>query len=167
MALASFDLQPNENRKKTSVSSKLGKLIGGVSPCKSFIFSLTFAPLTSNTLQPFLSLALMESCIPCKSLSHQGPEGCCSGPGSKVGNWETGCKSEWHFVLCPVFHLFLSLPCQRWCVYLTIIPTCSDATHGNHLSPWYFLRQKYTCKHTVVFASYSPGFHTSSSRACK
>lgn len=117
--------------------------------------SLTFAPLTSNAPpQLFLSLLLLAASMPCKSLSHQGPDWCCSGQGCKVSYWETDCISEgeisdslWFaqssisFCLCSA---------KRWCVYHTDIPTCSDAAQGNHLSLWHFFGQTHTCKLCLI-----------------
>lgn len=53
--------------------------------------SLTFAPLTSNTLQLFISPPTLAASVLCKSLSHRRPDWCSS---RRVSDGETGCISE-------------------------------------------------------------------------
>lgn len=127
-------------QKKALWDANLPSLDGWLLTLQVLYFAVSlFAPITSNTLQLFLSLPLLAASIPCKSLSHRGPDWCCSGQGCKVSNWETGRISEgetsdilWFSQFSESFCLCLA---KYWCVYLTAIPTCSHAFHGNHLSP--------------------------------
>lgn len=136
--------------KQTTVSKTYTKL-GSVITCSvsSLFCSFTFAPLSSNALQLFLSLPLLAASIPCKSLSHQGPDWCSSGQGCKVSNWETDCISEGEtsVILCmpSLKCLFASTLTNADVFISSAIPTCSDAAYGSNLSLWYFLTYCLLC----------------------
>lgn len=73
--------------------------------------SLTFAPLTSNTLQLFISPPTLAASVLCKSLSHRRPDWCSS---RRVSDGETGCISEGETSIIlsppPPSSIFLHLP---------------------------------------------------------
>lgn len=146
--------------------AKLGKVI--TSPVSPLLWCLTFALLPSDALQLFLSLPLLAAPISCKSLSHQGPDWCCSGHGCKVGNWDTDCISK-----CGESDIFLTLIslclcfAKCWCVYPTNISTCSDAARWSYVSLIFFWAGTHICKHAVFYASYTLGVFTSSPWSCK
>lgn len=79
--------------------------------------SLTFAPLTSNTLQLFISPPTLAASVLCKSLSHRRPDWCSSG---RVSDGETGCISggETSIILSLPPHPPLHLPSSCTCLPL-------------------------------------------------
>lgn len=132
----------------------------------SLFCSLTFARLTSNTIHLFLSI--WQPLYPVNPyltgvLTDQG-----SGQGCKV-NRETDYISEckksdilW-FAQCSIF--FFAFPNADVFTSLLFPPAVTSLMGIIHLpdiSPG-----RHTCKHTVLFASYPLGVHTSSSRSCK
>lgn len=145
--------------------AKLGWIIAClVSP---LFCSHTFAPLTSNNLQLFISLPLLADSIPRKSLSHQGPDWCCSGQGCEVTNWETDCISKgeksgilW-FAQMSIFLLYQMLMCLSHC-YSHLQWYCSWECAWD-LCHWYFFGS-HTHANICLISLMGP---YNSSRSCK
>lgn len=151
---------PDEGRNHRTLSwvtnfPRMEKVIS--SPVSLLFCCFTFGPLTSNALQQLLFFRLLLAVsIPCKSLSHQGLDGCSTRHGCTGSNWEMGfvCEVETNDILCfaqSLFFFWLYFA-ECWCVYLSAIPTCGDAACGNHLSRW-FLQQTLTCTCLPCFIS--------------